>query len=478
MEALFFKLLDMSITASYITLVIVIFRFVFKRAPKWITCFLWMLVGFRLLLPFSVESVISLAPDADISKSIIKSIAPNISVDSLQSEVVHSSGKDVISLSQASVEISNSVENFGVIRVVSFIWMIGVVLMLLYMVNSYIKTYKRVKSSMQITDNVFVCDAINTPFIFGIFRPRIYLPSSMSKDEVEYVILHERAHILRYDHFSKFIGFILLSVYWFNPIIWLAYMLLCRDIEFACDQRVIKEFSTEQRKKYTSVLLNCSIPKKMITACPLAFGEVGVKNRIKTILNFKRPAAWIIVVSLTVSAIVIVCLLTNPISESKLSLGQDEITLSPIEILYHNHLNTMSDYTPEDIPHCRVDEDNNLYHFDKYGTEWEFYSEMQKTEISDDNFQSRFLLTQNDKIGTLDSDAILSIMHNNKTVYEAYRDNGEGFISFYMLLEQNDGTFYVVYGNRDLQAASVLEDPALRNGYICLVYSAEITDFQ
>ncbi len=482
MEAVFLKLLNMSITASWIALAVIIFRLVFRKAPKWIVCALWALVGLRLLLPFSIESVISLIPTTEpIPQSVIEVVVPDVNVGS---DVSTPDVPDLIIPPTFEAEttapvldpvVTEPAAEFSVMGVISVIWIVGICAMLLYMLGSYIKVYNKVKASIQIRDSVYVCDNVKTPFILGVIKPRIFLPSSMSEFEIDYVVSHELAHISRRDHYWKPLGFLILSVYWFNPVMWLAYVLLCRDIEFACDERVIKRMSADEKKQYTTVLLNCSMPKKLIAACPLAFGEVGVKNRIKSVLNYKKPAFWIIVLALIASAVVAVCFLTNPVekTDDPVELGQGEITLSPVEVLYHNHHNTTSEYTAENAPYYRMDEDNRLYRFEKDTSEWEFFAEMQKIELDESNFSERFHRDGESlygKVCLIDNEELESILQNNKAAYQGWRDH-ESYQSFYMLLEQNDGTFYVAYGNKENNVSS--ED--IKNGLIFLLYRAEIT---
>ena len=283
MEAVFLKLLNMSITASWIVLAVFLFRIIFRKAPKWIVCALWALVGLRLLLPFSFESVASLIPTADpIPQSIIEVVTPNSSegngiIDVTPSvPAVTNPSSFEVETNVAVVEpiINEPVSEFSLMSVISAVWLVGVCVMIFYMIVSYFSVYNKVKASIQIRDSVYVCDNVKTPFILGVIRPRIFLPSSMNESEIDYVVSHEMAHISRRDHYWKPLGFLLLSVYWFNPVMWIAYVLLCRDIEFACDERVIKRMTSDEKKQYSTVLLNCSIPKKIIAVCPLAFCEV------------------------------------------------------------------------------------------------------------------------------------------------------------------------------------------------------------
>ena len=308
MSAVFIKLYNMSITASYIVLAVIILRLVFKKAPKALMCLLWGLVAIRLICPFSIESVLSLIPDSryetvDIGPVYIDTnalIFPQISY-------INNFGAE-IAVEEYDTLVKNNAPHFYL----EHIWLCGMIAMFLYAIISYLIVEKRTKASIEIDENIFICDNVSTPFILGVFNPQIFIPSSMDKTTAEYVILHEQAHLNRLDHLWKPLGFALLAVYWFNPVIWVAYILFCRDIELACDERVIKNMDADDKKAYSTALLSCSIPRKMISACPLAFGEVGVKQRIKRVLNYKKPAFWLIVAAIVTSVAVAVCFLTDP----------------------------------------------------------------------------------------------------------------------------------------------------------------------
>ena len=310
MEAIFLKILNMSITASWLVLAIVILRLILKKAPKAISVFMWAVVGVRLICPFSFESILSLIPSAEtVPQDSIYSEAPAIHSGV---PIFNSTVNPIISESLAP-EVGASVNPMQIIAfVASVVWIVGIVAMLLYTVISYFRIHRKVREAVPYQDNIWLCDHIDTPFILGVIRPRIYLPSNMNEQDIEYVIAHEKAHLKRHDHWWKPLGFLLLTVYWFNPILWIAYILLCKDIELACDEKVIKDMGTEIKKPYSEALINCSVPRKMISACPLAFGEVGVKGRVKSVLNYKKPAFWIIVVAVIACIALSVGFLTNP----------------------------------------------------------------------------------------------------------------------------------------------------------------------
>lgn len=322
MEAVFLKILNMSITASWIVLAVIAVRLLLKKAPKWITVLMWGLVGIRLVCPFSLESVFSLIPSAEtVPGDILYTNTPTIhsGVEAVNSVV------NPMILDSLTPAVGASVNPIQVIAfAASAIWIVGMVAMLIYTVVSYIRIYRKVKEAAAYKDNIWLCDHVDTPFIFGVIRPKIYLPSAMSEQDMKYVIAHENAHLKRHDHWWKPLGFLLLTVYWFHPILWAAYVLLCRDIELACDETVIRDMGTESKKPYSAALINCSVPRRMIAACPLAFGEVGVKGRVKSVLNYRKPAFWIIAAAILASIVLAVCFLTNPVESPELGMGGND----------------------------------------------------------------------------------------------------------------------------------------------------------
>ena len=301
----------MSITASYLVLAVVIARALLKKAPKWITCLLWAMVGFRLICPFTIESVLSLIPGTQTitanETSVIRPFTVQSGIAGIDTSVNEFLGD------KYAEGVTVPTNTFAdVTTVLSVIWLVGLICMLIYGFISYIRLRKRVGVSLLFKDNIYYCDNIDTPFILGFFKPKIYVPSGISEEQTGYITLHEKAHLKRKDHLWKPLGFLLLSVYWFNPVMWVAYILLCRDIESACDEKVIKNMDNSEKKNYSETLVSCSVQRRMVMACPLAFGEVGVKQRIKSVLNYKKPAFWIIILAFVLFTVVAVCFLTNP----------------------------------------------------------------------------------------------------------------------------------------------------------------------
>ncbi len=331
MEAVFLKILNMSITASWIVLAVIVARFLLKKAPKWITVLMWGLVGIRLVCPVSLESVLSLIPSAEtVPSNILYTDTPKIHSGVA---VLNSAVNPILSDSLAPAVGASVSPMQAITFVASIVWIVGIAAMLLYTVVSYLNIHKKVREAVPFRENIRLCDHVDTPFILGVLRPRIFLPSAMGEQDRKYVIAHENAHLKRHDNWWKSLGFFLLMVYWFHPILWIAYILFCRDMELACDEKVIRDMGTEHKKPYSDALINCSVPKKMIAACPLAFGAVSVKERVKSVLNYKKPAFWIIIIAILACIAVAVCFLTNPKKSNRGETDPDKLTAEQQQIM-------------------------------------------------------------------------------------------------------------------------------------------------
>ena len=311
MSVIFLKLLNLSISASWLVLVVLVLRLVLKRAPKWVDVLLWGMVALRLMLPFSIESALSLIPSAETLSPEVVQFDPAPTITS-GVELIDNAVNPSLSESFAAAPLASVNPLYVWTYLAGWVWLIGLAAMLLYALVSYLRLRRRVSASIPLRENIYVCDEVPSPFILGIVRPRIYLPSALDEAQRGSVLSHERAHLARRDHWWKPLGFALLAVYWFNPLLWLAYTLLCRDIELACDERVLCGMDAGQVKDYSSALLACSVPRRMLAACPLAFGEVGVGARVKNALRYKKPAFWVVAASVAVCVVVAVCFLTNP----------------------------------------------------------------------------------------------------------------------------------------------------------------------
>ena len=311
MSGIFLKLLNLSISASWLVLVVLALRLVLKRAPKWVNVLLWGMVALRLMLPFSIESALSLIPSAETVSPEVVQFDPAPTITSGVT-IIDNAVNPSLSESFAAAPLASVNPLYVWTYLAGWVWLIGLAAMLAYALVSYLRLRRRVSASIPLRENIYVCDEVPSPFILGIVRPRIYLPSALDEAQRGSVLSHERAHLARRDHWWKPLGFALLAVYWFNPLLWLAYTLLCRDIELACDERVLRGMDAGQVKAYSSALLACSVPRRMIAACPLAFGEVGVGARVKNALRYKKPAFWVVAASVIVCIVVAVCFLTNP----------------------------------------------------------------------------------------------------------------------------------------------------------------------
>ena len=315
MNELFLKIINMSISASWLILAVLILRLVLKKAPKWVNVLLWGIVAVRLICPLSFESALSLIPSSETIPLDIE-MAAKPTIDS-GVPAINSVVNPVLSSFAPPQHVLTSANPLQIwIPILNIIWLIGVGALLLYTAVSYWRLCRKVDTAVRYKGNIFQSENVSSPFVLGIIKPRIYLPFNMNGQDLEHVVAHEQAHIRRKDHWWKPLGFLLLTIHWFNPLMWLAYVLLCRDIEFACDEKVIKELGNEQRADYTQALVVCSVNRRMIAACPLAFGEVGVKDRVKSVMNYKKPAFWGVVLAVIVCVFVAVCFLTNPVTKN------------------------------------------------------------------------------------------------------------------------------------------------------------------
>lgn len=305
----FSTILNVSIAASWMVLAVLILRFVLKKSPKWVYVALWGMVAIRLLMPFSIESAFSLIPSVQtIPQEILRYQGTQLSQPAYVDIITNPNY-----FGDISIQLNQSVDRMQWRMVyMTFIWLCGIAIMLLYALISYLLLHRKVATAVRYKDNIFQSENIASPFVLGILKPRIYLPFKISEKDAVHVIAHENAHILRKDHWWKPLGFVLLAIHWFNPLMWLAYIILCRDIELACDEKVIRNLGNQQKADYSMALVTCSVSHRMIAACPLAFGEIGVKDRVKSVMNYKKPVLWVSALSLICCIAVAVCFLTNP----------------------------------------------------------------------------------------------------------------------------------------------------------------------
>lgn len=315
MTDVFLYLANMSITASFLIGVVLVLRLVLKKVPKNLLLWLWALVGLRLALPVSLESALSLIPASqpippDIAMSPAPAVAVGIPViDNAVNPVIASSFTPVPAASANPLQI--------ILPILSTLWLLGAAAMLLYALISYLRLSRHVSASIPLGKDLYVCDGIPTPFLLGIRKPKIYLPSEMNPEYRAYVLKHEYAHLRHHDNWWKLLGYLLLCVYWFNPLLWVAYVLFCRDLEIACDERAVADMTEPERKTYSYALLACAAPKKTISICPVAFGEGNVKSRIRNVLRFKKATVWVSILVFLIASVTAICFLTNPKEETE-----------------------------------------------------------------------------------------------------------------------------------------------------------------
>ncbi len=311
MKELFAEILNISISAGILIVVCVLVRLIFKKMPKFVRCLMWLLVAVRLVIPFNIESPFSLQPAREyvtISSGKEGSVAAN-EFEETVALADRAADKETVT---ATGEIENQVNNFDFMYVLSIIWVIGTAAVLIYAVIAYIRLRRSVDDAVLLRENIYQSERVGTAFILGILSPKIYIPYGLTEMELFMTLNHERAHLTRRDHLVKPLGFIITAVYWFNPLVWLAYILLCKDIELACDEKVIKKIGYDKKKDYSQTLLNLSIPRKYISACPVAFGECGINERIKNVLKMKKSKKIVIAAAVALCAILAVCFLTYP----------------------------------------------------------------------------------------------------------------------------------------------------------------------
>ncbi len=293
MSTVLLQVLEMSAYGSVLLLLVMLFRMPLKKAPKSVTLAAWAIAAVRLVCPFALTSVCSLMPALDRTQQ---------------------TGTQVLTLTlpDDTVVFSTVQPRTEVLTVLAVLWCAGVAVMLLYTLCAYTRTRQTLREAVKLEHDVYECDRIPTPFIFGLFRPGIYLPSAMDKHDRIYVIAHERAHLTRFDHLWKPLGFAVLAVHWFNPLVWLGYVLFCRDMEMACDERVLTMLGADSKKPYADALINCAAPTRRIAACPLAFGETDVKARVQKVLSYQKPAVWATAVAVAMCLLLALCFLTDP----------------------------------------------------------------------------------------------------------------------------------------------------------------------
>lgn len=313
MDDVFLKLVNLSISASWLILAVLVLRFVLKKAPKWVMPLLWGVVALRLVCLFSIESALSLIPSAEtIPSEIVTETREPVLYEQATLDIV--TNPTLPSAAEVPVGVSRQQAQVD-FNIYSVLWLAGMAALLVHALVSAGKLKRKLATAILLRDNIYESEFVDSPFVFGVVKPNIYLPMHMDEGTAAYVIAHEHAHLARRDHWWKVLGYLVLALHWFNPLVWVAYILFCRDIELACDEKVVKGLDGAARADYSQALLSCAAPKRAVAACPLAFGEGNIKTRVKSALHYKKPAFWVAAAAVLAVVIVAVCFLTNPRSE-------------------------------------------------------------------------------------------------------------------------------------------------------------------
>ena len=436
MALLFLKLLNMSISAGWLVLVVLVLRALLRRAPKWSRCLLWALVRLRLICPVTVKSVLSLMPSGQT--------LPEKVVDGPSFDVHTGIGlidrpvNDYLGDRYFEGVTVRAGAGYDTMTILGYIWLIGFGLMILYAVVSWVVLRRKTTASIRVTDNIYLCDDIPTPFILGVIRPRICLPSYLSEEDTAHVVVHERAHLKRGDHLWKPLGFALLSVYWFHPLLWLAYVLLCRDIELACDEAVVGTMTCEDKRAYSAALLSVGSLHFRTMACPLAFGEIGVKERVQAVMNYRKPGVWITLLAVLLCVWAAVSFLTDPQQMTDVWGG----TFRVAEVCYQDGRYSFGylKHYPENAPVFSFAEDQRLFILEDLDSDQRLSAGVfEEIELDGEVLRMCFSPAGDEnEIG-------LELARENRRAWKLLVSPVSGS-NAYCLLEQQDGTLYLLQG--------------------------------
>lgn len=425
MTELFLKIFNMSFSASWIVLAVLVLRLGLRKAPRWVSVLLWGIVAARLVCPVSIESALSLIPSAEVvSPGILTDATPQITTGI---PAVNSVVNPILTESFAPDPAASVSPMQVLIPVCAWVWLAGAAVMGIYTAVSYFALRRKVMDAVRLRENIYRSDRIASPFVLGIGKPRIYLPANMDPEHAAHVIAHEQTHIRRRDHWWKPLGFGLLTLHWFNPLMWVAYVLLCRDIELACDEKVIARLGRDARADYSEALLTCSVSRPAIAACPLAFGEVGVRQRVKNVLSYRKPAFWIVVTALLLCAIAAVCFLTDPKTPAMDVLPLMKSRSFTVGLVV---------YEEETGPHhdtaVSVAVTENMELLSRAADGWHNQGNLRETELTQANFDALFPAYAQ----------AAEIRDRNADAWEL--TDGDHFC---YLLQQRDGSVYMAVGN-------------------------------
>jgi len=457
------RLLNMTLTASVVICVVLVLRLFLRRAPKAISYALWFLVLFRLLCPISLQSCFSAFSLMNVPTA---SQGENSSVmEYIPENIVHTEYPAVTFPIPALSEIINETLPQGEeqtvadplevpLYIATYIWIIGVAGMLVYSLCSYLKLRRKLQIVVPLRDNIFTADDIDSPFVVGLLRPRIYLPCDLSETEQGYIILHEQFHIKRLDHVLKAVAFLALTVHWFNPLVWLAFILATKDMEMSCDEAVIAKMGSAIRADYSASLMALATGRRMIAGTPLAFGEGDTASRIKNLSKWKKPAAWIVAALTIVCVFLSVCLLTNPAAkiegnDIEFSPGFDALSISlPYivdEVIYESPLTSFSMVAQINTPEYMIDENMHFFSRKEYtdAPDWTDLGELSEISITKENFDKLFRNRSRD--GWLGRKSASEIRKNTVRAWSVVYDREK----LYYILRQSNGELYLACGYCD-----------------------------
>ncbi len=367
MAVFFIKLLDMSVQACWLMLAVIFIRALLPKNIKNISTLMWAFVAVKLIVPFSIEAPFSLLPSGEtlpaelLTSNTIEISSGVAAIDGYVNE--HVTGNYFKGVKEPYGAFDDNM------RLLGYIWLAGVVVLAALSIYGYFRLRKRLEEAIPYRAagaNVYLCDNVNSPFIFGIINPKIYLPSGIAQSDITYVIAHEKEHLRRKDHVWKLLASVTLLIHWFNPLVWISYVLFCRDIEFACDGRALKSFDMHEKKEYAEALLSCSTKGRTAFVYPLAFGEVGVKERIKSVLNYRKPAFWVIIICVIVIILVAACFLTNPVHYQNVAItipagsGEGPFYSDDIIVAHSNHIDILSGKGLPDTSVYLIGEDGSV----------------------------------------------------------------------------------------------------------------------
>jgi len=429
MSELFLTVLNMSLTASYVILFVMLVRLLLKKAPKVISYILWGVVAFRLIIPFSFESMFSLIPRnanaVPIPHDIIYQQTPQINS---RIEAVD----PFVSQSLPAPTAGASANPFQIyVEIGAYIWVFGIIALLVYSLVSILILKRQLKSAQLIEKNIFQVHNLQTPFVLGLVRPKIYLPVGLSKEEQNYILIHEQTHIHRKDHIIKIIAFLIVSIHWFNPLVWIAFVLMSTDMELSCDERVLKVMDEDIKKPYANTLLSLATGRHILNGSPLAFGEGNVKGRIKNVLNYRKPGFWIIFFSIIIVAAVAIGLAANPKSSASFNGSSYRVK----EILYDAPMYSFS-YTLDTVPQYSISSDYKLYSKEITDKDWIMHGGLYPCEISRQELSALFHSP---------SDNVREAINKTKLIYRADKKDDD-IKTFYLVMQLKDGDVLFALG--------------------------------